>query len=98
MLSHEYFEERQAEIARWQSKGYLELAELLSGTNFTLDDLVEMGVLVRNEPLVSVDIRTYLPAGAWVESFQKGSHQTCFLPHEQRDVLLAALEARRLGR
>lgn len=94
MLSSAYFDERRAEVARWQARGYVELADLLGGTGFTLDHLVELGVLVRNESILSVDIRAYLPAGAWADVFQEGSHQTCFLPRERHDELLALLRER----
>lgn len=98
MLAPEYFEERLAEVARWQARGYFELEDLVDGTEFTLDDLVELGVLIRNEPFLSVDIRSYLPAGAWANVFQEGSYQTCFLSRERRDDLLASLCERRDGR
>lgn len=92
MLSMSYFKERSDEIALWAERHYVELGDLLKGTEFEVEDLVTVGVLEDYEAIISTDLRTHIPVGKWVSRFSEGQYQTCFLSLADRQDLISLLE------
>lgn len=72
MLSMSYFEERKDEVRQWAARGYVELGDLLKGTEFGVEDLVTVGVLAGYEAIISTDLRTHVPVGEWASRFREG--------------------------
>ena len=92
-----FFEEEEKEICSWSKRGYVEIHKFLGTTEYTLDDLVLVGIvekrLVLKPPGMSYGLNgDYSPKGHWKNEFHQGEHFNWYITIESMDSIIEILK------
>ena len=92
-----FFVERKQEIYLWSERGYVEIHEFLKTTEYTLEDLLLIGVVEKsflvNPPGMGYGLNgDYPPSADWENEFHRGQYLTWYIKIETMDLILKILK------